>query len=49
MGSAVRSTQGKHTLAGLLPRLDQFVQRHIGPSELEVARMVEIIDRKSVV
>lgn len=29
--------------ADLLPRQDQFVHRHVGPTELEIARMVEII------
>lgn len=43
MGSAMRSTQVEQTLADLLPRLDQFVQRHVGPNELDMARMVEVI------
>lgn len=29
--------------ADLLPRQDQFVQRHVGPTELDIARMVEMI------
>ena len=30
-------------LADLLPRPDHFVPRHIGPSDLDIARMVEVI------
>jgi len=29
--------------ADLLPRQDQFVHRHVGPTELEIARMMEVI------
>ncbi|MBX3010722.1 MAG: aminomethyl-transferring glycine dehydrogenase [Caldilineaceae bacterium] len=43
MGSATLLPQGKLGVADLLPRLDQFVQRHVGPSELDMARMVEVI------
>lgn len=35
-------------LADLLPRPDHFVQRHIGPSDLDLARMVEVIGGDSV-
>lgn len=35
-------------LADLLPRPDHFVQRHIGPSDLDLARMVEVIGVDSV-
>ena len=31
------------TLTDLLPRLDQFVPRHLGPDELDIERMVEVI------
>ena len=35
-------------LADLLPRPDHFVPRHIGPSDLDMARMVEVIGVDSV-
>lgn len=35
-------------LADLLPRPDHFVSRHIGPSDLDIARMVEVIGVDSV-
>ena len=31
------------TLTDLLPRLDQFVPRHLGPDALDIERMVEVI------
>ncbi len=34
---------GNATLTDLLPRSDQFVHRHLGPDELDIERMVEVI------
>jgi len=43
MTNSLFSTEKAKTLADLLPRLDHFVPRHIGPTESDIARMVEAI------
>ncbi|MCE7989472.1 MAG: glycine dehydrogenase (aminomethyl-transferring) [Caldilinea sp. CFX5] len=43
MESGMTASRNASALIDLLPRQDHFIQRHIGPSELDIARMVEVI------
>jgi glycine dehydrogenase len=48
MESAKRTAPKTTNLTDLLPRQDQFVHRHLGPNETDIARMVAVIGVDSV-
>ena len=48
MKAAKSSPPNRQLLADLLPRQDQFVQRHLGPNEGDIAQMVSVIGVESL-
>lgn len=44
----VKPEGGRSDLSALLARQDQFVHRHLGPREIDLARMVEVIGADSL-